>query len=101
MAAEPQTGIITDEALTRAAGTENSDPAVAERFLAAETTQATPGRQDVTADDDRTLQWYGDSAYGTGELRDAIARAGQVAVLKPKPLQARRVQKPRRHAAAW
>src|SRR6266566_9045183 len=72
VAAEPETGIITDEALTRAAGTENSDPAVAERFLAAETTQATPGRQDVTADDDRTLQWYGDSAYGTGDLRDAI-----------------------------
>jgi hypothetical protein len=43
MAAEPQTGIITDEELTKAAGTENADPAVAERFLAAETTQATPG----------------------------------------------------------
>src|SRR6266516_1779742 len=88
VAAEPETGIITDEALTRAAGTENSDPAVAERFLAAETTQATPGRQDVTADDDRTLQWYGDSAYGTGDLRDAIAKAGHLAVIKPKPLQA-------------
>jgi hypothetical protein len=33
------------------------------------------------------LEWYGDSAYGTGELRDAIAGAGHVAVLKPKPLQ--------------
>jgi len=94
VAAEPQTGIITDEALTRAAGTENSDPAVAERFLAAEATHA-------AQNDGSTCQWYGDSAYGTGELRDAIARAGQVAVLKPKPLQARRVQKPRRHAAAW
>ncbi len=29
MAAEPDTGIITDEELTKAAGTENSDPAVA------------------------------------------------------------------------
>ena len=28
VAAEPETGIITDEALTKAAGTENSDPAV-------------------------------------------------------------------------
>src|SRR6266700_2085124 len=88
LAADPETGIITDEKLTKAAGTENSDPAVAERFLAAETTQATPGRQDVTADDDRTLQWYGDSAYGTGDLRDAIAKAGHLAVIKPKPLQA-------------
>ena len=37
VAADPETGIITDEKLTRAAGTENSDPAVAEEFLAAET----------------------------------------------------------------
>ena len=36
VAADPETGIITDEKLTRAAGTENSDPAVAEEFLAAE-----------------------------------------------------------------
>ncbi len=87
VAAEPATGIITDEALTRAAGTANSDPAVAERFLAAEATQATPGSQDITTDDDRALEWYGDSAYGTGDLRDAITKAGHLAVLKPKPLQ--------------
>src|SRR5258707_15877210 len=36
VAADPETGIITDEKLTRAAGTENSDPAVAGEFLAAE-----------------------------------------------------------------
>src|SRR6266536_797470 len=36
VAADPDTGIITDEELTKAAGTENSDPAVAERFLAAD-----------------------------------------------------------------
>ena len=41
VAADPETGIITDEKLTRAAGTENSDPAVAEEFLAAEA--ASPG----------------------------------------------------------
>ncbi len=87
VAAEPETGIITDEALTKAAGTENSDPAVAERFLAAETTNTTPGGQHATADDDRTPEWYGDSAYGTGDLRDAIAKAGHLAVLKPKPLR--------------
>ena len=40
VAAEPGTGIITDEALTMAAGPENSDAAVAERFLAADTTPA-------------------------------------------------------------
>jgi hypothetical protein len=36
VAAEPETGIITDQARTKAAGSENSDPAVAETFLAAE-----------------------------------------------------------------
>ena len=43
MAADPETGIITDEKLTRASGTENSDPAVAEEFLAAEAGQDEAG----------------------------------------------------------
>ena len=103
VAADPETGIITDEKLTRAAGTENSDPAVAEEFLAAETGADAPGRADSTADgqipggagepDDGqaagdNLAWYGDSAYGTGDLRGAIDDAGHAAVIKPKPLQA-------------
>lgn len=75
--AEPETGIITDEALTKAAGTENSDPAVAEKFLAAD-----------GGGEDGTREWYGDSAYGTGDLRGAIDDAGDEAVIKPKPLQA-------------
>src|SRR6266511_1506980 len=61
---------------------------VAERFVAAETTQAIPDPQPAADSDARVLEWYGDSAYGTGELRDAIAGAGHAAVLKPKPLQA-------------
>src|SRR5882757_9021390 len=69
--AEPETGIITDEKLTRAAGTQNSDPAVAEKFVAA---------------DPDVAEWYGDSAYGTGDLRGAIADVGHDAVIKPKPL---------------
>src|SRR6266536_5581801 len=74
VAAEPETGIITDEELTKAAGTENSDPAVAEKFL------------DTEAE---ACQWYGDSAYGTGDLRGAIHDTdGHEAVIKPKPLQA-------------
>ncbi|MGH3125735.1 MAG: transposase, partial [Streptosporangiaceae bacterium] len=36
VAADPDTGIITDEKLTRAAGQDNSDPAIAGEFLAAE-----------------------------------------------------------------
>ena len=33
------------------------------------------------------LAWYGDTAYGTGELREAIGTAGHQAVIKPKPVQ--------------
>jgi hypothetical protein len=86
VAASPETGIITDEKLTRAAARENSDPAVAGEFLDAEaaTGDTAPGG---TADGG-DLSWYGDSAYGTGELRDAIGQAGHRAVIKPKPLQA-------------
>ena len=74
VAAEPETGIITDEELTKAAGSENSDPAVAEKFLDTE---------------DDTCEWYGDSAYGTGDLRGAIDDTdADEAVIKPKPLQA-------------
>src|SRR5271157_5667293 len=91
LAADPETGIITDEKLTRAAGTENSDPAVAEEFLAAEA--GSPGSLGAGKADDgaaagRDLSWYGDSAYGTGDLRGAICDAGHRAVIKPKPLQA-------------
>jgi len=91
LAADPETGIITGEKLTRAAGTENSDPAVAAEFLAAEA--GSPGSPAAGEADDgaaagRELSWYGDSAYGTGDLRGAICDAGHRAVIKPKPLQA-------------
>ena len=85
LAADPETGIITDEKLTMAAGTGNSDPAVAGEFLAAE---AAAGGPDDGAAAGRDLSWYGDSAYGTGDLRGAIEDAGHQAVIKPKPLQA-------------
>ena len=102
VAADPETGIITDEKLTGASGTGNSDPAVAEEFLAAGTAgddgDRTGGEhadrgaacsQDSGDDrDDDRLAWYGDSAYGTGDLRGAIRDAGHDAVIKPKPLQA-------------
>jgi len=107
LAADPETGIITDEKLTRAAGEENSDPAVAEEFLAAEAGPASSGPEDGPAPgqdgagpagapqppagggpQEEPLAWYGDSAYGTGDLRGAIADAGHAAVIKPKPLQA-------------
>jgi Transposase DDE domain/Transposase domain (DUF772) len=81
VAADPETGIITDEKLTKAAGEENADPAAAAEFVAAEAAS-----RDDRAEDDAPA-WYGDTAYGTGELREAIRDAGHQAVIKPKPVQ--------------
>jgi hypothetical protein len=78
LASDPETGIITGEQLTRAAGDGNGEPDAAARFLAAEPA----GDGEAGAG----LRWYGDSAYGTGELREAIRQAGHEAVIKPKPL---------------
>jgi hypothetical protein len=72
VAACPETGIITGEELTRAAGEENSDAAAASRLLGAE---------------DLPAEVYGDSAYGTGDLRAAMKEAGHAAVIKPRPLK--------------
>jgi hypothetical protein len=105
LAAEPSTGIITGEELTQAAGDANSDAAAAARFVAREHAgaadaeaavreDAAAGPQDGqdTGPDARAgaepLRWYGDSAYGTGELREAICGAGDQAVIKPRPLRA-------------
>ena len=84
VAADPDTGIITGEKLTAAAGTENSDAAVAAEFVAAEPAAGQPGGG--RGEPGGPLAWYGDSAYGTGELRAAIAAAGHQAVIKPWPL---------------
>ena len=143
---EPGTGLITDEVLTMAAGPENSDAAIAARFVANTVPNPNPNNHDrdeqdrdeqapsgdgpIAADlaapgsdtgtddagtddtdcvltavtDDHEgavaagavagsngqgegLTWYGDSAYGTGDLRAAIKQAGHDAVIKPKPVQ--------------
>jgi IS5 family transposase len=72
LAACPETGIITGEQLTRAAGEENSDAAIAAGLLAAE---------------DELAGVYGDTAYGTGDLRAALDEAGHTAVIKPRPVK--------------
>jgi hypothetical protein len=72
VAVEPDTGIVTDCALTKAAGADNHDAVVGVRLLANEE----PG-----------LEVLGDSAYGTGDARAALAEAGHRAVIKPAPLR--------------
>lgn len=90
---EPETGIITDEALTMAAGPQNSDAAVAEQFLAADIGEAQATKDaaqhhDGDHNEEAAREWYGDSAYGTGDLRGAIDDAGHHAVIKPRPIPA-------------
>ena len=72
VSAEPETGLISDEELTKATGDENSDAAVAGQMIARE-----PEAAEV----------YGDSAYGTGDLRAALAEGGHTAVIKPRPVK--------------
>ena len=88
VAADPGTGIITDEKLTGAAGAENSDAAVAAEFVAAEAAaEGTAGRHGDHDETGGQVAWYADSAYGTGDLRAVIATAGHQAVIKPGPLR--------------
>lgn len=72
IAIEPDTGIITDCALSKASGTDNHEAVIAVALLEGE---------------DQPLRVLGDSAYGTGEARAALAAAGHVAVIKPIPLR--------------
>ena len=83
VAADPETGVITGEKLTKASGVENSDAAVATGFVAAEAARAS----EAAGSQDGPPRWYGDSAYGSGELRQAIGAAGHEAVIKPMPVQ--------------
>ena len=71
LAVEPDTGIITDCALTKAAGADNHEAAVGLQLLAGE-------KQPVTV--------LADSAYGTGQFRTELAEHGHVDRVKPAPV---------------
>jgi hypothetical protein len=72
---EPDTGLITNTRLTRAAGSDNMDAVVGMELLADDATVAGPA--EVLAD----------SAYGTGDALAALAEAGHTALIKPWPLR--------------
>jgi transposase len=71
LAVEPDTGIITDCALTKAAGVNNHEAAVGLRLLAGE---------------DERVTVLADSAYGTGEFRTELAERGHLDRVKPAPV---------------
>jgi hypothetical protein len=73
---EPDTGIITASALTKASGPGNGDAAVGAELLGKDTTiGAAP------------VEVLADSAYGTGDMLAAVAAAGHTPVIKPWPLR--------------
>lgn len=72
VAVEPDTGIITDCALTKASGEGTHDAAVAADLLTEE-------KDPVTV--------LGDSAYGSGDFRAYLADAGHIDRVKSAPLR--------------
>ena len=72
---EPDTGLITNTRLTRAAGADNTDAAVGVDLLADDDTVTEP------------VQVLADSAYGTGDALAALQQAGHLPVIKPWPLR--------------
>lgn len=72
---EPDTGLVTAAALTKAAGQGNSDAARGAELLA---TDPSIGDEQVDV--------LGDSAYGSGELLAELTAAGHTAIIKPMPL---------------
>ena len=114
VAAEPETGLITDCEMTMAAGKGSTDAdngvkmACRDRFhdgggaIAGEgpaaapepEAQPEPGPQPEPERGDADaqaqaggLEVYGDSAYGSGEARAAYRDAGHDTIIKPKPVQ--------------
>lgn len=75
---EPDTGLVTACAITKAAGAGTGDAAAGVGLLAA----------DTTITDVRGVQVLGDAAYGTGAMLAAIEAAGHTALVKPWPVQA-------------
>jgi hypothetical protein len=72
VAVEPDTGLFTAGELTKAAGEDNHEAVVGLGLL---------------ADEPDELEVLGDSAYGTGDARAALADAGHTATIKPAPLR--------------
>jgi Transposase DDE domain len=69
---EPETGLFTAVELTGGSGPGNHEAAVADRLLASE---------------EGKLTVLGDTAYGTGELRQRLQAGGHAQVIKPPPLR--------------
>jgi IS5 family transposase len=75
LAIEPDTGIITGCALTKATGTDNHEAVIGLALLDGE-------------DPDEPVTVLGDSAYGTGDMRAELAEREHTDRVKPAPTRA-------------
>ena len=73
LAVEPDTGLVTGCALTKAAGPQAADGTVGVELLQRDDSVTEP------------VEVLGDSAYGTGEVLDEIDKAGHTPLVKPWP----------------
>jgi Transposase DDE domain/Transposase domain (DUF772) len=100
VAAEPETGLITDCEMTMAAGDGSTDAengvkmAARDRFRGTADgaepgpePEAVPGMGPADARQATGLEVYGDSAYGSGKARAAYRDGGHDTVIKPGPLR--------------
>jgi Transposase DDE domain/Transposase domain (DUF772) len=74
---EPDTGLFTGADLTEAAGTDNHEAVIALQLIS----------QDPEPAPTTGFEVLGDTAYGTGEARAALADTGHTAIMKPAPLR--------------
>jgi hypothetical protein len=96
VAAEPETGLITDCEMTMAAGPGSTDAengvkmAGRDRFHAGPAAAAPAGTGDdagAEPEQGSGLEVYGDSAYGSGQARAEYRDGGHDTVIKPGPLR--------------
>ncbi len=77
---EPDTGLVTGCALTKASGDGSGDAAAGIDLIAADVSIA------PAAEREQPVEVLGDSAYGTGEMLNELVGAGLVPLVKPWPV---------------
>jgi hypothetical protein len=88
VAAEPETGLVTECAMTMAAGPGSTDAENGLELTARDRFHGAPDSAEAKdAQAGGGLEVYGDSAYGTGDARAAYQDAGHDTVIKPGPLR--------------
>jgi hypothetical protein len=84
VAAEPETGLITDCEMTMAAGEGSTDAENGVTMAGRDRFRPASARDEQ---DEPGLEVYGDSAYGSGQARAGYQAAGHDTVIKPVPLR--------------